>query len=99
MAAHEGRIETLLVSPNIMHWGSFDPSTGQCRMLEPYAAGAEELLNLAAIETLRHGGEVFAADLAQAGIHEPAAALFRFEDLAVRPQRKQTTRPDARPTS
>jgi hypothetical protein len=88
-AAHEGRIETLLISPAIPHWGTFDASTGQCRLTQPHAPGAEDLLNLAAIETLRHGGAVCAADLSQAGIHDPAAAVFKFPQVAVRPQPKE----------
>ncbi|HEX4145470.1 MAG TPA: hypothetical protein VHY91_18335 [Pirellulales bacterium] len=88
-AAHQGRIETLLISPAVPYWGSFDPSTGQCRLTQAHAPGAEDLLNLAAIETLRHGGDVLAADLSQAGIHDPAAAVFKFPQVAVRPQPAQ----------
>ena len=88
-AAHQGRIESLLISPESPIGEASIPSTGQCRLTESHAPGAEDLLNLAAIETLRHGGEVFAADLSQAGIHDPAAAVFEFAQVAVRPQAKK----------
>ena len=85
-AAHEGRIETLLVEPGAEHWGTFDPATLQCRLSDPHTPGAEDLLNLAVIETLRHGGRVAAAELRPAGIHEPAAAVFKFVPQAMQRQ-------------
>ncbi len=81
-AAHAGRIETLLVSPTPTHWGTFDPSTGQCHLTQPHAPSAEDLLNLAAVETLRHGGDAYAVDLLQAGIQDPAAAVYKLTQVA-----------------
>lgn len=97
IAAHEGRIGVLVISSTCQRWGSFDPSTGQSRLLEPHAPGAEDLLNLAVLETLRHGGDAYAADLAHFGIHELAAAVFKFSDIAMPSQSTKTSRTKAKP--
>jgi hypothetical protein len=64
-------------------------------LTESHAPGAEDLLNLAAIETLLHGGDVYAADLSQAGIHDPAAAVFKFAQVADRPQPRKSSQSNA----
>ncbi len=82
LAAFEGRVATLLVATDATCWGTFDPAGEQFRLTDQHAPAAEDLLNLAAVETLRHRGRVFATDLASAGIHELAAAEFKFDDSA-----------------
>ena len=77
----------MLLLPDGPHWGTFDPASGPCRLAERHARGAEDLVNLAAIETLRHGGQVALADLAGAGIQEPMAADFKYAPPSMRPQR------------
>jgi hypothetical protein len=80
VAAHQGRVATLLVMADAVCWGTFDPATEQFRLTNQHAPGAEDLLNLAAIETMRYGGQAFATDLSQSSIHELAAAQFRYDD-------------------
>lgn len=79
-AAHEGRVESLVVAPNTCCWGRYQAKTGAFSLEEEKASGAEDLLNLAAVETIRHGGEVFAVELQLAGVHELAAAVYRFSE-------------------
>ncbi len=51
------------------------------------APGADDLVNVAAIETLRYGGKMALADLSGAGIQEPMTGEFKFAQSALRPQR------------
>lgn len=82
-AAHHGRVESLLLAPGRYRWGTYDGQTGEFRYGEAHESGVEDLLNLAAVETWRHSGEVFASELEQAGVHEAAAAVFRYAEPAL----------------
>jgi hypothetical protein len=57
-AACRGLVETLFVSADREVWGRFDPPPDEPILHEPAEPGDEELLNLAAVGTLRHGGTV-----------------------------------------
>jgi hypothetical protein len=75
-AAHRGEVETLFVAPGRRRWGRFDPAGGQVDEHEPPEPGDEELLNLAAVHTLRHGGTVYAVGPEQVPGGGPLAAVF-----------------------
>jgi hypothetical protein len=71
-AAIDGRVESLLVPLSTEQWGTVDPVTGAaqlCRLVRP---GAVDLFDLAAVETLRHGGTAYPLP---AGQTRPAAIL------------------------
>jgi hypothetical protein len=53
-------------------WGSVDPVTGVARLHRRARPGAVDLLDLAAVETLRHGGTAYPLPAAQT---RPAAIL------------------------
>ncbi len=77
-AAHQGQIESLFVDRAAHRWGVFDPATGEVteRSSAPQR-GDDELLDLAAVQTLLHRGAVYAA----AADHipsPPAAAVLRY---------------------
>jgi hypothetical protein len=57
-AASEGRIEVLFVAWGQERWGTFTASTG-VTVHEEAEPGDEDLLNLAAVHTLRHDGTVY----------------------------------------
>jgi len=59
LAAVEGEIGTLLVSTNRNVWGRFDPARREVAVHPTREARDEELTNLAAVHTLRHGGAVY----------------------------------------
>jgi hypothetical protein len=59
-AAAKGRIDKLYVSDGIQVLGRFEPSDGSVHIDRVPTAEDEDLLNLAAVETLAHGGEVVA---------------------------------------
>lgn len=59
-AAHDGRVETLFVALGTRRWGSFDPSSRTVEPAEHNGPGTEDLVDLAATQTLLKGGTVFA---------------------------------------
>jgi hypothetical protein len=76
-AACQRRVETLFVEADRLLWGRFDPSAQTAAVHhDGPRPGDEDLLNLAVIETLWHGGEVWpvAAEMLPGG--EPAAAIL-----------------------
>ena len=76
-AAQGGRIRFLFVAPSDECWGSFiSPTTVHAH--EKREAGDTELLNLAAVLTIRNGGQVFAATPGQLGEGADATAVIRF---------------------
>lgn len=76
-AAYEGRIAHLLVRPDAEFTGDFDEVRQKVRRR---AEVPRDLLNEAAIETLRHGGSAWSvgADKMPNGV--PVAAVFRYPD-------------------
>jgi len=54
-AAHQGRVELLFLADNGEVWGSYDRVNHKVVVVEK---GSEDLLNTAAVETLRHGGSL-----------------------------------------
>lgn len=62
-AAHEGRIDTLVYDRTATLDGSFDPETGALKQLHHSPTGrpgdpCHDLIEMAAIETLRHDGRI-----------------------------------------
>jgi hypothetical protein len=78
-AAFEGRIASLLVARGQQRWGSFNPESRELVVrAEGAAAHDSELLNLAAAQTLLHGGAVYLVAPEQVPEAAPLAALFRY---------------------
>jgi hypothetical protein len=71
-AAIGGRVEALLVPMGTEQWGSVDPVTGAAQLHRRERPGAVDLFDLAAVETLRHGGTAYPLP---AGQTRPAAIL------------------------
>lgn len=57
--AYEGSLETLFIAQDRECWGNFDAEAEMVTLLDTFAPGAEDLLNLSALHTLRHGGSVY----------------------------------------
>jgi hypothetical protein len=68
-AALEGRVDTLVFSPLARVWGSITSETGRVAL-----EGDVELVNLAVVETIVHGGDA----LSYGALEADAAALFRY---------------------
>ncbi len=77
-AAHYGRVDMLFVQKGEERWGTFDPATGTLNGHSEPAIDGEDLLDLAAVQTLSNSGTVYsveADDMPGAG---PVAAIFRY---------------------
>jgi hypothetical protein len=77
-AAHHGRVDTLFVAVGQQHWGAFDPQTNTIEIHGEEEPGDEDLLDLAAVQTLLHGGKVYALEPAEVPDGVPVAAVFRY---------------------
>lgn len=76
-AAFNGRVDTLFVALDVEQWGTFNLNT-QTVDLHPERQNIDDdLLNLAAIQTILHGGNVFADESEHLPEHDPIAAIFR----------------------
>ncbi len=74
-ASFQGRVEVLFVSLGAQRWGNFNPANDEVRLLEAGAAGAIDLSDFAAAQTLLNGGAVYASparrDATQFGYSSP----------------------------
>lgn len=82
-AAHEGRVLTLLVSDSLETPGSFDESTYKVKGRDSGTLEDEDLVNDAAVEVIRHAGEVLVAPNGKMPNGAPLSAIFRFAVAAV----------------
>jgi len=73
-AAWQGRVSDLLVSDGAERWGKWNEEKQD---IEP-AAQPEELLNAAAVQTIRHGGQAFVLRPSDMAIPAELAAALRF---------------------
>jgi hypothetical protein len=86
-ASWNARIETLLFDREARLTGRYDPATNTLERSEGAdAAGARDLIDLAARKTLAHGGQVFALERARMPVDAPLAAIFRYALAPVEPE-------------
>lgn len=77
-AAHYGRVDTLFVAIGLQQWGAFDPGTNTIHLHEEAEPGNEDVLDSAAVQTLLHGGTVYAMKPEKMPDGVPLAAVFRY---------------------
>ena len=78
-AAVNGRVDTLFVALEARRPGTFDRSSNQARLSPDGSPEAEDLLDLATVQTIRHAGRVYALDnVAMPAKDAAAAAILRF---------------------
>lgn len=75
-AAHEGRVKVLFVPKEAHGWGHYDPVSGRIDLSDEPRPGDWDLADLAAAETLLHGGVVHAVPPSDDVVD--AAAIFRY---------------------
>jgi hypothetical protein len=78
-AAINGRIDTLFVDQNERIWGRFNAETQEVTISEENRDTDQDLLDLAAVQTLLNQGAVFAVDQDDMPARGSAAAIFRYE--------------------
>jgi hypothetical protein len=76
--AFQARVAYLFVSIDDHIWGQFDPDTLEIKKNGNAGSKPVDLLNLCAIYTLKHGGEVYALPADEMPVESPVAALIRF---------------------
>ena len=77
-AAHHGRVDTLFVALNRQRWGQFDAATQRSRIRAQPQPGDQDLLDLAAVQTLLQGGIVYAVEPEQMPVAADIVAIFRY---------------------
>ncbi len=68
----------LFVASQAQAWGNVDQASGEIDCHLERQEADEDLLELAAIDTLEHGGDIFASDGDQTQLGSPVAAVFRY---------------------
>jgi hypothetical protein len=77
-AAHEGRVEVLLVAAGQRRWGRFDRASGELLVRAEPGPRDSELLDMAAAQALLHGGTVYLVAPEQLPEGAPVAAILRY---------------------
>ncbi|MGH7391517.1 MAG: hypothetical protein ACREM3_18960 [Candidatus Rokuibacteriota bacterium] len=77
LAAWDGRVDVLFVALGVRAWGTFAPDTRTVELGDE-APGHEDVLNLAAIQTVLNRGTVYAVPPAEMPDATPVAALLRY---------------------
>lgn len=77
-AACGGRVDQLFVAVGQQRWGKFDDQSQKVKVRDEPHAGDHDLLDLAAIQTLLHGGAVYAVEPAKVPGGRSLAAVFRY---------------------
>lgn len=79
-AAREGRVDTLFAASDRHSWGTLDEA-GRIRPGDEQP-GAEDLVDLAVVETLLGGGQVYSIPAEQLPAGDDAAAVLRYTNPA-----------------
>lgn len=78
IAASHGRVEVLFVALGDQIWGQFDSGKDTVHLSETQQPEDEDLLDLAAVQTLINGGSVFAVSSEDIPTKGLVAAVFRY---------------------
>ncbi|MEI6914363.1 MAG: hypothetical protein WCL39_04450 [Armatimonadota bacterium] len=77
-AASEGRVGVLFSDWSAQQWGHYDEGTNDMALRGEQRSGDEDLLNVAAIHTLRNSGLVYAVPPDQVPGSSDLAAVYRY---------------------
>ncbi len=77
-AAHQGRVAVLFVPADLRYWGVYRPGSGNVHVHPERQPDDQDLLDLAAVMTYAHGGQVYVVDRDDVPGGGDLAALFRF---------------------
>ncbi|GAB4334613.1 MAG: hypothetical protein Kow0099_06750 [Candidatus Abyssubacteria bacterium] len=76
--SHNGRVESLFLEQGVRKWGGFDAETRTLQLHDEQRPGDEDLLDLACIQTLLHGGAVYSVKPEEMVDDSSIAAVFRY---------------------
>jgi Bacterial archaeo-eukaryotic release factor family 7 len=77
-AAYYGQISSLFVAIDHELWGHFDPSSNTIHVHQEARFRDDDLLDIAATQTIMHGGSVYAVEQAKVPGESMLAAVFRY---------------------
>jgi len=77
-AAYIGRVEILMADLDKHCWGTYDRATDTFTYHDHEEAGDEDLLDVAAVQTLLNGGSVYALHSEEMPQDDSLAAVFRY---------------------
>ena len=77
-ASFEGRVLDLVLAAGAHYMGAFDDRTYDVKGHKQPIAGDEDLLNVAALQTLLHAGQVYVVPANQVPHGAPAIAVYRY---------------------
>ena len=77
-AAFQGRVSSLIVPLGVQAWGRFNPATNTVEVHPDPELGDDDLLDLAAIQTIINGGAVFAVKPEMVPEQSDIAAIYRY---------------------
>jgi hypothetical protein len=77
-AAFYGRLSHLFVQKGQHIWGRFEKDTAELKLHGERRENSKDLLDLAVIQTLTTGGEVYLLDQQQMPAQSQLAAVFRY---------------------
>jgi hypothetical protein len=78
LAAHHGRVEVLFVEQDRQVWGACDLAAQQVTVHDAEEPGDEDLLDLAAVQSILNGGRVYVVAAEQMPADALAAAIYRY---------------------
>ncbi len=72
-------MDSLFVAVGVQRWGAVEPESGEVVLHNERQAGDQDLLDLAAVQTLIHAGDVYAVSADEVpDSMSPIAAVFRY---------------------
>ncbi|MFY9396742.1 MAG: hypothetical protein WAR22_00090 [Desulfomonilia bacterium] len=77
-AAYTGRVDTLFIEIGAHRWGTFDPDTLQVEQHQEPRTGDDDLVDLAAVQTLLNGGAIYPSQPGDMPASAPVAAVMRY---------------------
>lgn len=78
LAAYEGRIDALIIPDGKQIWGEIHKDTGKVKTTPSDPSRRRDLIDAAALNTLRHGGEVFVVKPEEMPDGADVAAILRY---------------------
>ncbi len=76
--ASDGRVESLFLEADQEQWGSFNPEARMLHIHPKARFNDDDLLDIAATQTLLHGGSVYVVERGDMPGKEPLAAVLRY---------------------
>lgn len=77
-AAYDGRVESLFLEAEQEQWGAFNPAARLLHVHRQARFNDDDLLDVAATQTLLHGGSVYVVQRVDMPDEEPFAAVLRY---------------------